>query len=86
VGAPVGAAAGLVGGLTGANEPRFHHYVIEERIPSYEWREHPRVVVGDVLPSEGITLYPLLNTVLRTTNTQSLTTSLSWSIPRLGGS
>ena len=57
VGAPVGAAAGLVGGLTGANEPRFHHYVIEERIPSYEWPEHPRVVVGDVLPSEGVRLY-----------------------------
>jgi uncharacterized protein DUF1236 len=57
VGAPVGAAAGLVGGLTGANEPRFRHYVIEERIPSYEWREHPRIVVGDVLPSEGVTLY-----------------------------
>jgi hypothetical protein len=56
VGAPVGAAAGLVGGVTDANEPRFHRYVIEERIPSYEWREHPRVV-GDVLPSEGVTLY-----------------------------
>lgn len=47
MGAPVGAAAGLVGGVTDANEPRFH---------PYEWREHPRVV-GDVLPSEGVTLY-----------------------------
>jgi hypothetical protein len=59
VGAPVGAATGLVGGLTGANQPRFHHYVVEERVPSYAWREHPRVVVGDVLPAEGVTLYPV---------------------------
>ena len=57
--APVDAAAGLVGGLTGANQPRFHHYVIEERIPSYRWPGHPRVVVGDVLPSAGVTLYPV---------------------------
>ena len=55
--APVDAAAGLVGGLTGANQPRFRHYVIERRVPSYEWPDHPRVVVGDVLPSEGVTLY-----------------------------
>jgi hypothetical protein len=33
--------------------------VVEERIPSYEWPTHPRVVVGDVLPSEGVTLYPV---------------------------
>ena len=59
VGAPLGAAAGIVGGLTGAMAPRFHHYVIEERVPSYEWRDHPRVVVGDVLPDEGVTLYPV---------------------------
>ena len=59
VGAPLGAAAGFVGGLTGAMAPRFHHYVVEERVPSYEWRDHPRVVVGDVLPAEGVTLYPV---------------------------
>jgi Protein of unknown function (DUF1236) len=59
VGAPLGAAAGIVGGLTGAMAPRFHHYVVEEQVPSYEWREHPHVVVGDVLPSEGVTLYPV---------------------------
>ena len=59
VGAPLGAAAGIVGGLTGAMAPRFHHYVVEEHVPSYEWREHPHVVVGDVLPAEGVGLYPV---------------------------
>jgi hypothetical protein len=59
VGAPVGAAAGVVGGLTGAMAPRFHHYVVEERVPSYEWRDHPRVAIGDVLPAEGVTFYPV---------------------------
>ncbi len=59
VGAPLGAAAGIVGGLTGAMAPRFHHYVVEERVLSYAWADHPRVVVGDVLPGEGVTLYPV---------------------------
>ena len=59
VGAPLGAAAGIVGGLTGALAPRFHSYVVEERVPSYEWVGHPRVVVGDVLPAEGVRLYPV---------------------------
>jgi hypothetical protein len=59
VGAPLGAAAGIVGGLTGAMAPRFHHYVVEERVPSYAWAGHPHVVVGDVLPPEGVTLYPV---------------------------
>jgi hypothetical protein len=59
VGAPFGAAAGIVGGLTGAEAPRFHQYVAEERIPSYAWVGHPDVVVGEVLPAEGVTLYPV---------------------------
>ena len=59
IGAPLGAAAGIVGGLTGAAVPRFHHYVVEERVPSYAWVGHPHVVVGDVLPAEGVTLYPV---------------------------
>jgi hypothetical protein len=59
VGAPVGAAAGIVGGLTGAMAPRFHHYVVERHIPSYEWRDHPHVVVGEMLPAEGVRLYPV---------------------------
>jgi hypothetical protein len=57
--APLDAAAGVVGGLTGAEGPRFHHYVVEENVPSYTWAEHPHVVVGDVLPSEGVTLRPV---------------------------
>src|SRR5580704_8295348 len=57
--APLAAAAGIVGGLTGVEAPRFHHYVIEEQIPSYMWPDHPRVVVGDVLPPSGVMLYPV---------------------------
>jgi Protein of unknown function (DUF1236) len=57
--APLAAAAGIVGGLTGAEAPRFHHYVVEQNVPSYVWAGHPRVVVGDVLPPQGVTLYPV---------------------------
>jgi Protein of unknown function (DUF1236) len=57
--APGDAAAGIIGGLTGAGAPRFHHYVVEENVPSYTWAEHPRVVVGDVLPAEGVILRPV---------------------------
>jgi len=59
VGAPLGAAAGIVGGIAGALTPKFHHYVVEERVPSYAWVGHPHVVVGDVLPAEGVVLYPV---------------------------
>ena len=31
--APGEAAAGIVGGLTGTEAPRFHHYVVEEHGP-----------------------------------------------------
>jgi hypothetical protein len=57
--APLAAAAGLVGSLTGAEAPRFHHYVVEQNLPSYTWAEHPRVVVGDVLPPHRVILYPV---------------------------
>jgi hypothetical protein len=57
--APGEAAAGIIGGLTGTEAPRFHHYVVEENVPSYTWTGHPRVVVGDVLPAEGVTLRPV---------------------------
>ena len=57
--APGEAAADIVGGLTGTEAPRFHHYVVEEHVPSYTWAEHPRAVVGDVLPAEGVTFYPV---------------------------
>ena len=57
-------AAGVVGGLTGAEGPRFHHYFVEENVPSYTRAEHPRVVVGDILPAEVVTLRPVtLNTM-----------------------
>ena len=35
--APGEAAAGIIGGLTGTEAPRFHHYVVEENVPSYTW-------------------------------------------------
>jgi hypothetical protein len=57
--APLDAASGIIGGLTGAEGPRFHHYVVEEHVPSYTWAEHPRVVVGDVLPPQGVVLRPV---------------------------
>ncbi|MGO9422673.1 DUF1236 domain-containing protein [Roseiarcus sp.] len=59
VGAPAAVVGGVVGGITGAFQPQFHHYVVEERVPSYDWSGHSRVVVGDVLPAEGVTLYPV---------------------------
>jgi Protein of unknown function (DUF1236) len=57
--APLDAAAGIVGGLTGAEGPRFHHYVVEQNVPSYTWANHSHVVVGDVLPAEGVILRPV---------------------------
>ena len=57
--APGDAAARIVGGPTGTEAPRFHHYIVEENVPSYTWAEHPRVVVGDVLPAEGVILRPV---------------------------
>jgi hypothetical protein len=59
VGAPAAVVGGVVGGVTGALAPRFHHYVVEERVPSYAWVGHPHVVVGDVLPDAGVTYYPV---------------------------
>ncbi len=59
VGAPLGAAAGIVGGLTGAMAPHFHQYVVEQAVPSYTWEGHPHVAVGEVLPPDGVTLYPV---------------------------
>jgi hypothetical protein len=59
VGAPAAVVGGIVGGITGAFAPRFHHYVVEQRVPSYAWGGHPHVIVGDVLPEEGVTYYPV---------------------------
>lgn len=57
VGGVVGGVAGGVAGLLGADDyPRFHHYVVEQRVPSYDYRDGP-VRVGIVLPGDGPTYY-----------------------------
>jgi hypothetical protein len=50
--APVGGVAGVLGV---DERPRFHSYVVEQRRPSYQYREDPRV--GAVLPEDGVTYY-----------------------------
>ena len=60
VGAVVGGViGGVVGGITGVlgvdERPRFRQYVVEQRRPSYQYREDVRV--GAVLPEEGVTYY-----------------------------
>ena len=56
VGAVVGGAAGaVVGGIAEASAPRFRTYVVEQRVPSYTYDGD--VVVGVVLPEQGVTLY-----------------------------
>ena len=60
VGAVVGGViGGVVGGVTGVlgvdDRPRFRSYVVEQRRPSYQYREDVRV--GAVLPDDGVTYY-----------------------------
>ncbi len=56
VGGAVGAATGTVGGVLGVDtRPRFRTYVVEQRRPSYQYREEVRV--GAVLPDQGVTYY-----------------------------
>ena len=56
VGGVVGGVAGGVAGVLGVDQrPRFRSYVVEQRPPSYEYREEVRV--GAQLPSEGVTYY-----------------------------
>jgi len=56
VGGAVGAVAGTVGGILGVEDrPRFHDYVVRERLPSYRYDEDLRV--GAVLPESGVTYY-----------------------------
>jgi Protein of unknown function (DUF1236) len=60
VGAIVGGViGGVVGGVTGVlgvdERPRFRSYVVEQRRPSYQYRED--VQVGAVLPEEGVSYY-----------------------------
>lgn len=56
VGGVVGGVAGGVAGLLGADDyPRFHHYVVEQAIPSYDYRGPVRV--GIILPDDGVSYY-----------------------------
>ena len=56
VGGVIGGVVGGVNGVLGVDErPRFHSYVVEQRRPSYHYREDVRV--GAVLPDEGVTYY-----------------------------
>ncbi|QIG97312.1 MULTISPECIES: DUF1236 domain-containing protein [unclassified Bradyrhizobium] len=56
VGGAVGGVVGGVAGILGVDQrPRFHSYVVEQRGPSYQYREDLRV--GAVLPEEGVTYY-----------------------------
>jgi hypothetical protein len=56
VGGVIGGVVGGVAGVLGVDQgPRFHNYVAERRVPSYEYREDVRV--GAVLPEAGVTYY-----------------------------
>jgi len=56
VGGTIGAVVGGVGGILGVEQaPRFRTYVVEQRRPSYQYREN--VGVGVILPEEGVTYY-----------------------------
>ena len=56
IGAVVGGAVGAVAGILGVEDrPRFHEYVVRERVPSYRYDNDFRV--GAVLPENGVTYY-----------------------------
>ena len=56
VGGVIGGVVGGVNGVLGVDErPRFRSYVVEQRRPSYQYREDVRV--GAVLPEAGVTYY-----------------------------
>lgn len=56
VGGTVGGVVGGVAGILGVDQrPRFRSYVVEQRRPSYQYREDVRV--GVVLPEAGVTYY-----------------------------
>ena len=56
VGGVIGGVVGGVNGVLGVDErPRFRSYVVEQRRPSYQYREDVRV--GVVLPEQGVTYY-----------------------------
>jgi hypothetical protein len=56
VGGTIGGVVGGVAGVLGVDQrPRFRSYVVEQRRPSYQYREDVRV--GAVLPEAGVTYY-----------------------------
>jgi len=56
VGGVIGGVVGGVAGVLGVDErPRFRNYAVEQRRPSYQYREEIRI--GAVLPEEGVTYY-----------------------------
>jgi Protein of unknown function (DUF1236) len=56
VGGTIGGVVGGVAGVLGADQrPRFRTYAVEQRRPSYQYRDEVRV--GAVLPEEGVTYY-----------------------------
>jgi len=56
VGGTLGAVAGTVGGILGVDDrPRFRTYVMDQRMPSYQYDSEFRV--GAVLPEGGVTYY-----------------------------
>ena len=56
VGGVIGGVVGGVNGVLGVDErPRFRSYFVEQRRPSYQYREDLRI--GAVLPEEGVTYY-----------------------------
>ena len=56
VGGVIGGVVGGVAGVLGVDaRPRFRSYVVEQRRPSYQYREDVRV--GVVLPEDGVTYY-----------------------------
>ena len=56
VGGVIGGVVGGVNGVLGVDErPRFRSHVVEQRRPSYQYREDVRI--GAVLPEDGVTYY-----------------------------
>lgn len=56
VGGTIGGVVGGVNGVLGVDQrPRFRNYVVEQRRPSYSYREDVRV--GAELPGDGVSYY-----------------------------
>ncbi len=56
VGGTIGGVVGGINGVLGVDDrPRFRNYVVEQRRPSYAYRDELRV--GAVLPEAGVTYY-----------------------------